>query len=408
MRIDFIKRIGSDGVEFSEDATDEQKQLVEDYLEKSPESVEEILQYLNLKIALNTQLDHGEFIDDFYESLRYFFDSYESELSDPSLESEYESDSINFGEAHDPTQAGPSGFLGYGDCCTLNIRSLRSLAKYLILITTVSKFNRVTEGHYEYWRFTGAIAQALEELIYDSSNLREETSAGTSLEETSFFSEGDSTPQSFISQDLPLLLQVALLGKQKHQATIKNHPASENMDDSFSNIIANNFQLATRHGFPTLEGVAGYYSSNESSSSLQNKMEDWARTTSNPETQKSLQSFHQLKNYEIEDIRQQVHDNSFGSHCSDSLNWGEGFFRKLHEPYRVDSLHGSTNYSGPAVIVSTLCCLAFWDLVEQEQLDVIKERLEADISNPEPYKETRLKKEWTIFDFYHWENYLHF
>jgi len=296
MRIDFIKRIGPDGVEFSEDATDEQKQLVEDYLEKSPESTEEILQYLNLKIALNTQLDQGEFKDDLYSSLQQFFDHYEYELSEPSLVSEYGSDSINFGEAHDPTQAGPSGFLGYGDCCTLNIRSLRSLAKYLILITTVSKFNRVTEGHYEYWRFTGAIAQALGELIRDSSDLREDIFAGTDIEEdSSFFLEVDSLPQSFISQDLPLLIQVALLGKQKHQSTVKNHPLSENIDDSFSNIIANNFQLATRHGFPTLEGVAGHYSNNESSSSLQNKLEDWAKTTPNPETQNSLKSFHQLE-----------------------------------------------------------------------------------------------------------------
>lgn len=55
--------------------------------------------------------------------------------------------------------------------------------------------------------------------------------------------------------------------------------------------------------------------------------------------------------------------------------------------------------------VLTLCCLAFWDLVKQEQLDILKEEIEMDISNPSQYKETRLKKDWTIFDFYHWENH---
>lgn len=405
-KIDFIKSIGPDGVQFRKDATAEQKQLVLEFLEKSPETTDEILHYLNLKISLNEPFTHENFSDNARESIQHFFESHESELTRPSLESDYEPENLNFGEHHDPTQAGPFGFLGYGDCCQLSIRSLRSLAKYLIVLTTVSKYNRVTEGHYEYWRFTGASAHILGQIIPEENCENDESFAeNASNKQSSPLSKIDPNTRPILSQDLPLLLQVALLGRRKHQAIITNHPTVEPIDTSFSNIIANNFQLATRQGFPTLEGLAGTYASRDSSS-LQNKMEKWAKTTSNSETKASLYLFHDLKNTDPESVYQMVLNGSLSDQSAQNIDWGEGLIRDLHETYRVDALHGTRNYSGPAVIVSTLCCLAFWDLIGDKLLDSIKDKIESDISQPEKYKNRTLNKTWSTFDFYQWDTFL--
>jgi hypothetical protein len=159
--------------------------------------------------------------------------------------------------------------------------------------------------------------------------------------------------------------------------------------------------MTTRYGFPVLEGLAGKWKQ-ESSSSLQNKLEDWIRNTDNDETKLTLIEVNALSSIDVEDnVLNRMYDTGLSSLNDPSKTFGvDSIFYQLNNT-RWKTQHGDESYSGPAVVVATLSCLGFWDLLGEQQYTKIGEWINRDL-NRELDRQERIIRDmsWKPENFY--------
>lgn len=312
-------------------------------------------------------------------------------------------------EAHSPSQVGvPFNFLNQFEAWSFSIEVLRRLPRYLCGMTLLTDGNRVNQGHYEYWRYTGAFAglaggfrspvslqgqfeQIPEETAIDPNQLPDWLTLPTTRLELN---------------DLCLLLHLGLLGVQKtkirlQQMDTENIHTSGRAHPSLEKTVEHSFNLTTRYGFPVLEGFAGKWRQ-ESSSSLQNKLEDWARNTENVITKTTLGEINYLPRLDVDgDIVEQLYTIGEKSLSNPSETFGkDSTFYQLNDA-RWKTQHGEESYSGPAVVVTTLSCLAFWDMISKVQYNQLRRRIQHRVNEDHNRQERFIRNmEWTPEDFY--------
>lgn len=317
-------------------------------------------------------------------------------------------------EAHSPSQVGvPFDFLNVAEGWELPIDALRRLPRDLCAMTLLSDMNPVNQGHYEYWRYTGACASVLAGF---RSPLHTEEQFEQMFEDTHIDKEQlpdwFTVPLNRIElNDLCLLLHLGLLGLQKHRVQIQQIDpdgsfVSGQTNPSIDKLIEHSFNLTTRYGFPVLEGLAGKWK--QEGGKLGNKLVTWTKETRNDTTKASLIEINSLKHIdpgkENEDILDQLYQMvEFGIDDPSKIHaklQGQSVFSSLAD-VRGDTQHGDESYSGPAVVVVTLCCLAFWDLLNAQQYRRVREWIEQDI-NREHDRQERIMRDmgWKPENFY--------
>jgi len=225
------------------------------------------------------------------------------------------------------------------------------------------------------------------------------TESGAFDEDEIISSTGWTVEHPFTEVDIPRivsLIQIGLLGS--NQVSSIGGPQSAPMQ----NIMNHSFQIASRFGFPVLEDLTDRMA--DRGSRIQKNIRYWFEETENPETARVLLEFNRIGDFDPEDDSSVVSDLNNLVTESDlrdrsGLIRGDGFIRKLHEN-RGDTLHGGIS-RGVAVVVITLCCLAFWDAITDDQHESVKERLALDLATG-PSESEQLERGiyWTPFDFY--------
>ena len=171
---------------------------------------------------------------------------------------------------------------------------------------------------------------------------------------------------------------------------------------SLEKVVTYSFQIASRFGFPVLEDLSDLMS--ERGNRIQNNLRYWYEGTENQETARVLVEYNRLGEVDpasSEPIVSQIHDTVDQDDLDDrsGLIRGNGLIRRLHD-IRGDAMHGDSG-RGVAVIVITLCCLAFWDSLYQDQYTAIRDRLAFDyavgISESE---QIGRREKWFPYDFY--------
>jgi len=189
--------------------------------------------------------------DEFFnKKLRRFTLLYGSEFSEPSFQTKFLEDITTF-ETHNPTENGPSPrFLEYGEGLELSIYACRKLPRYLLAITILSSSNRVDDGHFEYWRTTGAYASCLISHLRmrRMENRRENDLSSTFYEMHYGWLEGNPLSEERL-HELCILLQLGLLGRQ-------DAPFPTGLQFvPLQKLLNHPFQVASKYGFPTVGGA---------------------------------------------------------------------------------------------------------------------------------------------------------
>lgn len=312
-------------------------------------------------------------------------------------------------EAHSPSQVGvPYNFLGVTEGWNLPLEALRRLPRYLCAMTLLSDGNPVNQGHYEYWRYTGTFASVVGGFRSPIRTIEQfDQMTEDSQIDQEQLPDWFTVPLSRIElNDFCLLLYLGLLGLQKtrvrmQQINIDNPFISGQPNPSINKLIEHSFNLTTRYGFPVLEGFAGKWKQ-ESSSSLQNKLEDWIRNTTNDKAKLTLIEVNALSDIDVEeDVLNQMYATGLSSLNKPSKTFGvDSIFYQLNDA-RWKTQHGDESYSGPAVVVATLSCLAFWDLLGEQQYTRIREWINRNI-NKELDRQERIMRDmgWKPEKFY--------
>jgi len=339
--------------------------------------------------------------DDFFESR---FDRFRflhgSEIAEAAFDTAFVEDTP-VSETHNPTQAGPAGqLLFYGEGLELTPYALRKLSRYLCAIPILSDTNRVDPGHFEYWRCTGAYAsRLLAELESRQRHLELITESGGFDEDEIMSSTGWTIDHPFTEEDiheLCLLIQIGLLGSNQASSIVGTRYTH------MMNILNHSFQIASRFGFPVLEDLTDRMANR--GGRIQKNIRYWFEETENSETALVLLEFNRIGDFVPEDDSSVVaHLNNLATEADlrdrSGLIRGNGFVRKLHQN-RGDTLHGGVS-RGVAVVVITLCCLAFWDAITDDQYDSVKQRLASDLATgPSESEQIERGIYWTPFDFY--------
>jgi hypothetical protein len=339
--------------------------------------------------------------DDFLESrFDQFCFLHGSEIAEASFDTVFLEDTP-VSETHNPTQAGPAGkLLFYGEGMELTPYALRKLSRYLCAIPLLSDTDRVAPGHFEYWRCTGAYAsRLLTELESRQRHLEHNTESGGFDEDDILSAHGWTIEHSFTEVDiheLCLLIQIGLLGSNQISSL------AESQSTHMMNVMNRSFQIASRFGFPVLEDLTDRLA--DRGNRIQNNIRYWFEETENTETARVLLEFNRMGDFMPHD------DSSVISHLNNlvtkadlrdrsGLIRGGGFVRKLHQN-RGDTLHGGIS-RGVAVVAITLCCLAFWDAITDDQYESVKERLALDLATgPTEWELLEEGRSWNPFDFY--------
>lgn len=340
-------------------------------------------------------------LDDFLESrFDQFLILHGSEIAEASFDTVLVEDTP-VSETHNPTQAGPAGkLLCYGEGMELTPYALRKVSRYLCAIPLLCDTNRVDPGHFEYWRCTGAYAsRLLTELEGRQRHLEHSTESGGFDEEDILSAHGWTIEHPFTEMDiheLCLLIQIGLLGSNQASSI------EETRYTHMMNIMNHSFQIASRFGFPVLEDLTDRMA--DRGGRIQKNIRYWFEETENTETARVLLEFNRIGDFVPEDDSSVVtHLNNLvtGADLRDrsGLIRGNGFVRKLHQN-RGDTLHGGVS-RGVAVVVITLCCLAFWDAITEDQYESVKERLALDLATgPTEGELLEEGRSWSPFDFY--------
>lgn len=258
----------------------------------------------------------------------------------------------------------------------LPLEALRRLPRYLCGMTLLSDRNLVNQGHYEYWRYTGGYASVVSGYGYQSS-----IPTPTVGEKVEPDSEQFSMTLSELN-DFCLALYLGLLAVQKHKIRLQRYGPSTpgQPHPSLEKLVEHSFNITTRYGFPVLEGLAGKWWG-QKRGRLQNKLTNWTENTDNDHTKATLAEINALPTrVDVEgDIIDQLYDIALQSLEKPFFEGDkrDGVFRQLKEA-RGDTLHGDESYSGPAVVVVTLSCLAFWDLMDSSEYKSIREWIKAE------------------------------
>lgn len=332
----------------------------------------------------------------FNERFGRFTTLHGSEISEASFQTVFGED-VAISESNNPSQAGPNPrFLEYGEGLELSLRASRKLPRYLLAMTILSDTNRVDDGHFEYWRVTGAYASRL------ISNLRErrmESRRESDLNSTHCDQRYGWLEENPLSEErlheLCILLQLASLGSQDapFPTGLRFVPVQK--------LLNHPFQITSKYGFPTLGGLASDYCPNRRR--FQKKLKCWFESKAKQASAETLLEFNRLGRinpdtdnvlHELDAlVNQDELDNREG------LIRGDGFIRKLKDA-RNDTLHGDIG-RGVAVSVTTLASLAFWDALNYKQYDRLRKRLEHDLSNgPSEWEQEERGIYWTPWDFY--------
>lgn len=398
-----------------------------------------ITQYFDIPLILlvDGRISHNmEYEDSWKNLLRerfgYFLSLHHNNLQVASFEDFPPFDETRTQKRSEPFQAGPGvHYLRPGEALELPLEALRRVPRYLLAMTLMTDVNVVDSGHYEYWRATGAAA-SLHSDIMDSrkEHLDSHERMGELSREELIESFGYSMrqPLEFSElHDLMIVLQIGLLGERRPV-----YPPLD-VDPTLYKITNYCFQIATRYGFPLLESLADYLSEGDHRR-FRPRIESWFENSPNPATRRTLLEFDRLSDInpeyernldESKDIQGPVgvDEDSLSEYISrfdeltnpDEINDPEGeidtrdgLIRELKE-YRNPSQHGYGKrwdnqeqgiYRVPAVTIITLCCLAFWDGVTEDQFQDIRESLGfAGKSFPE-YQERFRLPQWTPEDFY--------
>lgn len=237
-------------------------------------------------------------------------------------------------ETHSPSQVGILfDFLRVTEAWEIPLESLRRLPRYLCAMTLLTNGNRVNQGHYEYWRYTGvcaSVARGLHSTVHipeQFEQMPDEMEIGREQVPDWF-----TIPLTQIElNDFCLLLYLGLLGLQKNRLVIQqtdpeNVHSSGQPNLSVEKLVQHSFNLTTRYGFPVLEGLAGKWKQ-ESSSSLQNKLEDWTRNTENDSTKSTLIEVNTLSKIDTNsDIIGQMYDVTHSSINNPSVTFGKKYY----------------------------------------------------------------------------------
>lgn len=169
---------------------------------------------------------------------------------------------------------------------------------------------------------------------------------------------------------------------------------------SLEKTVENSFNLTTRYGFPVLEGFASKWKPGKSSK-IQNKLEDWVRSTENDETRATLSEVNSLPSVDTdEDVLDQLYNTAEKSLKNPSTTFGEGDLFGLLSDARGDTQHGEEFYTGPASVVVTLSCLAFWDLIDEGHFAQLRGWLEQSPERDSENQEVVRDMYWKPEDFY--------
>lgn len=319
-----------------------------------------------------------------------------SEISEASFQTTFGED-IAISESHNPSQTGPDPrFLEYGEGLELSTYASRKLPRYLLAMTILSDTNRVDDGHFEYWRATGAYASCLISHLRKRrmENRRERDLSSSYYEMRYGWLEGNPLSEERL-HELCILLQLGLLGRQDapFPTGLQFVPVQK--------VLNHPFQVASKYGFPTLEGLASDYCPDRRR--LQQRLSAWFENEANQATAETFLEFNRLSrvNSDADEVLNELNalidpdelDNREG------LIRGDGFLRKLKDA-RNDTMHGDIG-RGVAVTVTTLASLAFWDALTDKQYDRLREKLELNLaSGPSEGEQLDKGRYWTPWDFY--------
>ena len=319
-----------------------------------------------------------------------------SEVSEASFQTTFPED-IAISESHNPTQTGPDPrFLNYGEGLELSIYANRKVPRYLLAITLLSDVNRVDEGHFEYWRVTGAYASRL---ITQLRKRRMEHRRENDLNSTHFdmrdgWLEGNPLSEGHL-HELCILLQLGLLGRQDapFPTGLKFVPVQK--------LLNHPFQVASRYGFATLGGLGSDFCPEKKR--IQKKLRCWFENNAKQATAETFLEFDRLGkiNPDARDIIDEFDALTDQDELDDrdGLIGGDGFLRKLKDA-RNNIMHGDIG-RGVAVAVMTLASLAFWDALKDNQFNQVREKLELDLSRgPSEGEKLDGGLYWTPWDFY--------
>jgi len=346
---------------------------------------------------MRSNCNWDEFLESRFNRFKFL---HGSEIAEASFDTVFVEDTP-VSESNNPSQAGPDGrLLEYGEGLDLPPFALRKLSRYLLAIPLLSDTNRVDPGHFEYWRCTGAFASRLLselELRQRQRNNIRESGACDEGENMSFHSGTIGNPFTEMDiHELCLLIQIGLLGS-KQSSSIRGTQSAQ-----LRNIMNHSFQIASRFGFPVLEDLTDRMA--ERGNRIQNNIRYWFEEAENPETARVLLEFDRIGDFVPKDDPSLV--SYLNNHVTEDdlrdrsgLIGGEGFVKEIHSN-RGDTLHGDIS-RGVAVVVITLCCLAFWDAITDDQYESVQERLTFDLATgPSESEQYDRGRYWTPFDFY--------
>ncbi len=279
------------------------------------------------------------------------------------------------------------------DGLNLPLETLRRLPRYLCAMTLLTR-DRVNQAHFEYWRCTGAYASTVYDprhrlRLFDHARMAMEAET---LEEKEVIAERgiEETNQPFVPfnplelEDLCLLVYLGMLGELKW-ATLANKVdtrgirSQEEIPTPLYKMSQHSFALMTRYGFAVLERFVRKWLDDDK---LAKPLKRWVEDTGNVDTKATLIEINSLPGVDtdrgVDSILTQLYDFVLrGLDDWDALRRGAGreqLFDDLQD-LRGDAMHGRGPYTGPAVVITTLSCLAFWDGVTPSEFRKMRRRL---------------------------------
>jgi hypothetical protein len=279
------------------------------------------------------------------------------------------------------------------DGLDLPLETLRRLPRYLCAMTLLTR-DRVDPAHFEYWRCTGAYAST----VHDRRNLwrlsdhaRMAMEAETLEEKEAIARRGiEETNQPFVPfdllelEDLCLLVYLGMLGELKwatfrRRVDIKGTRSQGEIPTPLYKMSQHSFALMTRYGFAVLERFVREWLDDDK---LAKPLKRWVEDTGNVDTKATLIEINSLPGVDtdrgVDSVLPQLYDLALrGLDDWDALRRDAGreqLFDDLQD-LRGDAMHGKGPYTGPAVVITTLSCLAFWDGVTPSEFRKMRRRL---------------------------------
>lgn len=325
----------------------------------------------------------------FDKRIASLLEMYEHEMGDAAFNTPHqEMESPSFHAAHNPTQVGPDwSVLDKGSGWYLSLSSQRRLPRYLSAITLFSGGNRVTEDHFEYWRCTGAYASMVSELaafslgqevrIFDGSPDSVHNLPGSQVQ----------LSESMLN-DLCILLQLSILGEYTTEVHMPEWALGYfEMNPILERLVTNWSVLSATQGFPVLEGLLKEQRGepNDDETSFFWSLKKWLEQVENTETKKTIVEIDRLGQVDIEDKPEAVVKSINELLDKETLNSEDHLIRSnvglLWElrQRRNDAQHRNQTVRGVAVVVVTLCCLIFWNAINENTFQNLRKRIQTEV-----------------------------